>query len=109
MKNLYLALAAIGFALPNFFVLRESLDTGNILLYADPVATFSTMFANNIVSAFSIDLFIVVFIFFIWSYRIAKQENMPKVWVYWLLTMAFGLALGFPLFLYMRERKRSAA
>ena len=40
----------------------------------------------------------------IWSHFEAKRLHLPKVWKYWLLTMFFGLAGGFPLFLWAREK-----
>jgi hypothetical protein len=104
MKSLYLGLAIIGFILPTIFVAMESLETGNILLYTDPVATFNGMFANRISTIFGIDLLFAVLVFFVWSWQEAKKNQIPKVGVVWILTMLFGLAGGFPLFLYLRER-----
>lgn len=104
MKKVYLVLAILGFLIPNYFVLLESIETGNILLYADPVSTFSNMFANRISSIFAIDLLLAVVIFFIWSYFESKKLQIKNVGYVWLITMLFGLAAGFPLFLYLREK-----
>lgn len=104
MKKRYLLLAIIGFILPNYFVIIESLASGNILFWADPATTFGGMFANNYASAFSIDLLFVVFVFFIWSYDQSVKHGIKKIWLIWLITMLFGLAGGFPLFLYLKER-----
>lgn len=104
MKKLYLLLAIIGFIAPTVLVFMESVETGNILLYANPVATIDAMFANRISSIFMIDLLFAVLVFFLWSYHEAKQKQIPKIGLVWLLTMLFGLAGGFPLFLYLRER-----
>lgn len=106
MKNWYLALAVVGFVLPNYFVLLESIETGNILLYADPIHTFSSMFANRIASIFAIDLLFAVVVFFVWSHYEARAAGVKKVWRVWLATMLLGLAGGFPLFLWMREKAR---
>ena len=103
MKKTYLVLTAIGFILPNIFVLKESVETGNILLYTYPINTFQQMFANNVSSAFAIDLFFVVALFLIWSYQEAKKHKMKTPWLVWVFTFAFGLAGGLPLFLYWRE------
>ena len=105
MKKLYLILAIIGFIAPNIFVIQESLATGNILLWLDPAATMSGMFANRIATAFMVDLLIVVIVFFIWSWYEAKKYKIKKVWIIWILTMLFGIAGTFPLFLYLRENK----
>lgn len=104
MKNFYLVVAIIGFILPNIFVAKVSLETGNILLWTDIPATFNGMFANNIAAAFMTDLFYVVLVFLFWSYQEAKEHNIPKYWWTWILTFAFGIAGGFPLFLYLKQQ-----
>jgi len=103
MKKLYLILAVIGFIAPNYFVLQESINTGNILLWMHPAATISGMFANLVSTAFIVDLLIVVLIFFIWTYNEAKLHKVKNLWLVWLLTMLFGMSFTFPLFLYLRE------
>ena len=103
MKKTYLLLTIIGTILPNIFVLRETLATGNFMLYADPVATFQGMFANNICSAFAIDLLFIVLLFLWWSYREGQRLKIPHLWRFWVYTFAFGIAGGLPLFLYFRE------
>lgn len=104
MKNTYLVLAIIGFILPSIFVLLESIETGNILLYAKPMVTMESMFANRISSIFAIDLLFAVMVFFVWTYVESKKHQIKHLWIVWLLTMLLGLAGGFPLFLYLRER-----
>jgi hypothetical protein len=107
MKTLYLMLAIVGFVAPNVFVVQESIETGNILLWLDPGATLSGMFANRISTAFVIDLLVAVATFFIWTYFEAKQRGMKNVWVVWMLTLLFGMAGSFPLFLYFREKSKT--
>ncbi len=109
MKRLYLVLAVIGFVLPNYFVLLESIETGNILLYADPVATFSSMFANRIASIFAIDLLFGVVVFMLWTHYEARSTGVSKVWRVWIATMLFGFACGLPLFLWLRERAKESS
>ena len=104
MKKTYLLLTLIGFLLPNFFVAKVMLETGNILLYADIPATLSGMFANDICTAFVLDLLFIVMLFLWWSYTEAKKHNMKYLWAVWLWTFAFGIASGLPLFLYLREK-----
>ncbi len=107
MKKVYFIAAVIGFILPSVLVTQESIETGNILLYANPLATMKGMFANRISTIFAIDLFVTVFIFFIWSFHESKKHSIKNtVWV-WLFTMLFGLGGGFPLFLYLKEVARS--
>jgi hypothetical protein len=106
MKKLYLFLAVIGFIAPNIIVFMESVDSGNILLLLHPAATIAGMFANRISTAFIVDLLVVVFIFFVWSKVEATRYGIKNVWFIWLLTLLFGMAGTFPLFLYAVETKR---
>lgn len=107
MKKIYLILCIIGFILPNILVVLESLETGNILLYMNPAATIQGMFANQISSIFAIDLLFAVGVFFIWSFREAKMHQVKKLGLVWIFTLLFGLAGGFPMFLYLREHVKS--
>lgn len=109
MKNLYLVLAILGFIAPNIFVAMESMNTGNVMLYANPMATVKGMFANHISTAFIVDLLFIVFVFFIWSYLDAKKHGIKHIRVIWILTLLFGIAGAFPLYLYLKERKYSKA
>lgn len=106
MKKFYLFLSIIGFIAPNILVFLVSVDTGNILLLLHPSATLAGMFANRISGAFIVDLLVVVFVFFIWTITEAQRYKIKYVWIYWLLTLLFGLAGTFPLFLYVIEVKR---
>lgn len=107
MKKTYLLLTIIGFLLPNVLVFFESVETGNILLYAQPMATFSDMFANRISTIFAIDLLFAVVVFFVWSYHEFKLNHQKSLWMVWGATMLLGLAGGLPLFLYLREKNRA--
>ena len=78
MKNLYLVLTILGFIAPNIFVAMETIETGNVLLYANPLATMQGMFANHISTAFIVDLLFIVLVFFIWSYIDAKKHGIKK-------------------------------
>ena len=109
MKRLYLALIIVGFVLPNYFVLLETFENGNILLYGDIPETFSQLFANRISTIFALDSLWTVLVFFIWSHVEGKAERVDKVWRIWLFTMLFGIASGFPLFLWLREKARERA
>ncbi len=104
MKRWYLLLSVIGFILPNIWVLKVTFETHNLLLWWDVPTTFSQMFVNDIATAFMVDLLFVVLVFFIWSYHQAKKHQVKHLGLVWLLTMLFGLAGGFPLFLYLKER-----
>lgn len=105
MKKLYLILALIGFLAPNILVMVESFETGNILLYGHLMDTMEGMFANRISTIFAIDLLVAVLVFFIWSYADSRKSGVKNIGWVWLLTMLFGLAGAFPLYLYFKERE----
>lgn len=73
------------------------------MLYADPKATLDGMLATRISTIFSIDLLFAVLVFFIWSYYEHQQKKIKGTYISWGISMLFGLASGFPLFLYLRE------
>ena len=103
-KKIYLSLSIIGFIVPNILVLTESIEKGNILLYTNPLATIEGMFANRISTIFMIDLLFTVMVFFIWTYFDRQKFGVKKLSVVWFLTLLFGLAGGFPLYLYLKEK-----
>lgn len=105
MKTLYALLAVVGFITPNILVAKESYETGNVLLWLDPAATLGGMFANQIASAFVLDLLGVVVAALIWMYTESKRVGIKSYWMYPVLTLLFGLAGSLPLFLYNREKQ----
>ena len=105
MKSLYAILAVIGYVAPNWLVLLVSIDTGNVLLWTRPTDTMAGMFANRIAAAFAIDVLFAALVACIWFYSEGRRLGMPRIWSYWILTLAFGLAGTLPLFLFFRERR----
>ena len=105
MKKTYFLLTIIGTILPNIFVVKESIASGNYLLYTKPMETIQGMFANNISSAFIIDLLFIVILFLVWSYKESKRYRIKNIGLVWIYTFALGIAGGLPLFLYLREKK----
>lgn len=105
MRNLYLVLTIAGFIIPNIFTAKVSIETGNWLFYAKPMDTIQALLTNDTVIAFSLDLFCAVFVFFIWSFFEGRKHNIPNVWMYWVLSLLFGIAGPLPLFLYQREKR----
>lgn len=105
MQKLLLVLSGIGFIFPNIFTIKESIEFGNILFWTDPSRTFEAMYANNIVTGFTLDLFLLVVVFFTWSNYEAKRLGIQNIYTIWVLTLLFGAAGPFPLFLYMRNKR----
>jgi hypothetical protein len=105
LARLYLGLAVIGFLVPNTVTLIESVQTGNILFWADPARTTSELFANRTSTAFALDLFATAIAALIWMTQEARRVGITRVWRFWVLTLLFGLGGILPLFLYLRERR----
>ncbi len=107
MKKVFLIACILGFIAPNILVTQVSLETGNILLWLHPLATIRGMFANPIASIFVIDLLWAVLVFFYWTYTEVQRKSISfqRVQLIWFLTLLFGLAGAFPLFLYWRNDK----
>ena len=105
MKNIFLALSVVGFIAPNTAVAYESWQTGNILLWLDPMATINGMFGNTIATAFVVDLIFVVLSVLVWMYIESKRLGMTRYLMYVALIGLFGLAGPLSLFLHHRERR----
>jgi hypothetical protein len=108
MKRLYTALTVVGYIASNWLVILVSTRTGNLLLWTRPRETIAGMFANPIAGAFAIDLLFTALVACIWFYFEGRRLGMRRIPVYWLLTLAFGLAGTLPLFLYHRETRLQA-
>lgn len=105
LQGVYLSLAAVGYVLTGIPMLMESARSGNILFWTRPLRTTSELFTNLTTTAFALDLVVVVLVALIWMTREAHRVRVGKVWVFWVLTLLFGLGGTFPLFLYFRERR----
>ena len=99
-KNIYLALAVIGFVAPYFFLFRFVSANGlNMSLL------IQQLFANDISTFFAVDLVISIVVFWIYLVSEATKYQMKNYWLYILASLTVGLSFALPLFLYFRERK----
>lgn len=105
-KSVLLVLTAIGFIAPFILMMKVTVETGNILLWTQPAATIAGAFGNDISASFIVDLLCVVMVFFFWTYYEAKRYGIKNIWLIWVLTLVFGMAGPFPLFLYMIQRAK---
>ncbi len=105
MARLYLGLAVVGFVVPNTVAVIESVETGNILFWTDPARTTSELFVNRTSTAFALDLLLTAVAVLIWMTVEARRVGIPRIWIFWVLTLLFGMGGPLPLFLYFRERR----
>jgi hypothetical protein len=89
-------------------MLLESAQSGNLLFWTDPARTTGELFANLTSTAFALDLAAVVVAALTWITREARRLAIPRVWLFWALTLVFGLGGTLPLFLYVREGRIAA-
>jgi hypothetical protein len=103
-KNIYLVLALIGLFTPYYFLFRFFGENDfNLVLLVQQA------FANNVATAFVIDLIISIIVFWVYLFAEANRLSMKHVWLYVLASLTIGLSFALPLFLYFRERKLGAS
>ena len=104
LRNIYLLLCLLGFALPYSQFIPFLTEYGlNLNLF------FEQLFANRISAFFAMDLLISSIVFWVFLYWEGSRLKMSNLWVYLVCNLAVGLSLGFPLFLLMRQRKLDQA
>jgi len=100
MQYLFLILAIAGAALPLSyfvpFVLANGLDLPLIV---------RQLFQTNISACFGLDVIISALVLFAFVFSEGRRRVMKHLWVYVVCTSLIGVSLGFPLFLFFRERK----
>jgi hypothetical protein len=109
MSRIYLVLAVLGYLLAVPPMILESTRSGNFLFWAQPLRTISELFANLTSTAFALDAMGVAVVLLVFITREAHRMRMGRVWIYWVLTLLFGVAGTLPLFLAVRERRLGAA
>lgn len=105
MKRFYLLMALLGYGITVPLVLWVSIDTGNWLFWIDPMETSKNVLANGYTITFTADLFLLLPPVFAWMHQEAKKHAIARPWLYYLITLLFGLGGTLPLFLYIRERQ----
>lgn len=98
LKTVYLGLCVLGAGLP-LWQLWPWLAANGL----DVPLLFRELFADRVGAFFGLDVIVsaVVLAVFVWSEGVRVRLR----WVAIVATLAVGVSLGFPLFLYMRERE----
>jgi hypothetical protein len=99
-KSLYLVLGVLGFALPYSQFVPWVIDHG-----MDMPLLVRQLFANRIGGFFGMDVLVsaITLIGFIRSE--GARLKMRSLWLPMVSVLLVGVSLGFPLFLYLRERE----
>ena len=103
-KTIYLALCCFGAALPYWqlapWVAAHGLDLRLMV---------EELFANRISACFGMDVLASAVVLMVFIGLESRRAEVGRRWLPVLATLAVGVSLGLPLFLYMRERKLERA
>lgn len=94
---LYLVLAVIG-ALGTWYFNLQATD-----------GFFSQMFATPVSSSLSVDILVVVVVFYIWLFTEVKRLAMTGWWLIIIMPLTFVIALAFAYLLFLAFRERAIA
>jgi hypothetical protein len=97
-KHVYLALCVIGIALPYWqlipFVRAHGPDLGLFL---------EQLFANRVAAFFGLDVIVSVLVLWTLVFVEGRRARVGHLWAPVAASLAVGVSLGLPLFLYLRE------
>ncbi len=99
LKTAYLWLCVPGAVLPYWqfapWVLKNGL---NLRLF------FEQLFANRISAFFGMDVLVSALVLWVFVRAEGSRLGVRRIWLPLLALLTVGVSLGFPLFLYLRER-----
>lgn len=96
-KTFYAAMMLLGTLVPWYFFGGFIAENGAGLGYF-----MSALFANGAAAGAVSDLFISAAIFWVWSFSDAKRAQVGNWWLVIPATLAVGLSLALPLYLWLR-------
>lgn len=104
-KQVFYAIAAlVGLCVTWYFNLQA--------MQLNPDFSYASFIADNYVNPSSAsitnDIAVVCAVFFFWCYHESKRIGLKLWWLYIPLSILIAIAVAFPIFLLMRERKLSA-
>jgi hypothetical protein len=97
-KLMYLLLCVLGIALPYSQFIPWTVQNGLHMKYF-----VQQLFANRVGGFFGLDVLVSAIVLFYFVNQEGKRLHMRALWVPVVATVAVGVSLGLPLFLYMRE------
>jgi hypothetical protein len=102
-KHFYLILCVLGVVLPYSQLVPLMLEHQGF----DVIRFFQEVFVNRSSSFIAMDLTVTALTFFVFLFTEGKIRKYPAyvIWVPLATVFMVGVSLGFPLFLYLRERE----
>jgi hypothetical protein len=99
LKTVYLVLCVLGAALP-LWQLAPWLAANGL----DVPLLFRQLFAGRVGAFFGVDVIVSAVVLAVFVGSEGARVGVRMRWLAIVATLAVGVSLGFPLFLYMRER-----
>ena len=99
-KSVYLALCVLGTVLPFSQFLPFLREHG-----LDLRLFFEQMFANRISAFFALDVIVSALVLWVLVLVEGRRAGVRHLWAPIAASLAVGVSLGLPLFLYQRERR----
>jgi hypothetical protein len=100
-RHLYLILCLLGIALP-YAQLAPFLREHGL----DPRLFVEQLFANPVSGFFALDVIVTSVVLWVFVAIDGRRRGVPHLWAPIVATLAVGVSLGLPLFLYLRETRR---
>lgn len=97
-KTLYLALCVFGTALPYSQLIPFLLEHG-----LDFRLFFGQLFSNRIGGFFGLDVIVSSVVLWVFVLVESRRSSVKHLWAPIAASLAVGVSLGLPLFLYLRE------
>ena len=104
LRHGYLGLCIIGTVLP-YSQLIPWLATNGL----DLPLLFQELFSTRISGFFALDVVVSAVVLVVFILSESRRLALPLLWLPILATLLVGVSLGFPLFLYLRQRKLDQA
>jgi hypothetical protein len=98
MKTVYLVLAVLGTVLPYWLFLPFLTDPG-----FDIPLLVGLLFGNPVSAFFGMDVIVSTVVLWVFVFSEGRRRGMRALWAPVVASLAVGVSLALPLFLYMRE------
>jgi len=100
LRHVYLGLCVLGAVLPYSQLLPWFTTHG-----LDSSLFFQELFSTRISGFFALDVIVSAIVLLIFIFFEGSRLNLSQLWLPIVATLLVGVSLGFPLFLYIRQRK----
>jgi hypothetical protein len=100
LRHAYLGLCLVGIVLPYWALVPWFMENGfDLRLFGQE------LFATRVGAFFGLDVLVSAIVLFLFVFAEGRRVMIPHLWMPILATLLVGVSLGFPLFLYLRQRK----